>query len=355
MPLRDTFRNKNFFLILVDLLMMLLLVANLTLIVFDWLYGFDSISGFLERQFPDFYTLYTTHIHSNFFEIDMVFISIFLTEFTISWIISIINRDYYRWFFYPFIHWYDLLGCIPLDAFRWVRIFRVFSIMYRLHKLQIIDLRNTYLFQKLKKYYNILVEEVSDRVVINIIEGIQAEVSEGSPVVSNIVRDVLRPKQPVIEEWVSHRIQMAAKHNYNRHRNEIRQYVERLIDDAIDKNDDFGTIELIPVMGKAVTNVVKNTVSGVVNNVLDKSMQDLASENNRVFVNEITEIVFDSIDVEEEDAQLQEIVINTILRSLELVKAQVRVKRWKIKDQEEVQVVREESEHPLVDQTISPE
>jgi hypothetical protein len=58
-------------------------------------------------------------------------------------------------------------------------------------------------------------------------------------------------------------------------------------------------------------------------------MHDLASDRNKVLVNEVTNIVFDAIEQKEQDVQLQEIAIDTFIRTLDIIKAQVGVKKWK--------------------------
>lgn len=62
----------------------------------------------------------------------MIFVSIFIAELLIRWMVTIHQKTYHKWFFYPVIHWFDVLGCIPVGSFRWLRLLRVFSILYRL-------------------------------------------------------------------------------------------------------------------------------------------------------------------------------------------------------------------------------
>ncbi|MEZ5021997.1 MAG: hypothetical protein R2728_01825 [Chitinophagales bacterium] len=79
---------------------------------------------------------------------DLVFVGIFVLELSVRWTIAIFRNTYAKWFFYPFIHWYDVLGCIPLSSFRALRLLRVFSMFYRLNRLGIIDMRSTYILSK---------------------------------------------------------------------------------------------------------------------------------------------------------------------------------------------------------------
>src|SRR5690606_42147929 len=51
----------------------------------------------------------------------LLFVSVYLTEFSIRWLVAIARRTHERWFYFPFVHWYDLLGCIPVGSFRWLQ------------------------------------------------------------------------------------------------------------------------------------------------------------------------------------------------------------------------------------------
>ncbi|MDE2421958.1 MAG: hypothetical protein KGO49_12365 [Gammaproteobacteria bacterium] len=62
------------------------------------------------------------------------FITGFLViEISVRWLIAIIQQRYFRWFFFPFIRWYEVLGCLPI--LRPLRLFRTFIIAYRLYLL----------------------------------------------------------------------------------------------------------------------------------------------------------------------------------------------------------------------------
>lgn len=36
-----------------------------------------------------------------------------IIELLVRWAIAIINKHHKRWFFFPFIHWYEILAIIP--------------------------------------------------------------------------------------------------------------------------------------------------------------------------------------------------------------------------------------------------
>ena len=190
----------------IDLLMIALVILNLGLILFDWLFQVPPVQGFLAEMTPAFHAFYRDTIHSNFLFYDLCFVAVYLTEFVIRWIVAIARSTYHRWFFYPFAHWYDLLGCIPVGSFRWLRILRVVGLVMRLQRMGIIDLSQTWLGQTILKYYGIVVEEVSDRVVINVLSGAQREIGGGSPLLHRIETQVLAPRQDKLVSFIATRI-----------------------------------------------------------------------------------------------------------------------------------------------------
>lgn len=267
--------------------------------------------------------------------------AIYVVELTVRWIIAIRRQTYHRWFFYPFARWYDVLGCIPIGSFRALRILRVISIVVRLQRLEIIDITRTYIYRKLSKYADILVEEISDRVIVNIIDGMQNEVRSGGQVTDNIVERVVRPQKEALVEWLSHRVQKVSEHNYAGYRDEIREYVNTRIKQAIDENQEIQTIHQIPVVGSRLSGTLESAISDIVFSVINGSMADLASSKNKVLVDELTDIVFEAVLLQEEDSKLNDIVVHTIVESLEIVKDQVKVKQWKLREVEKEEFARE--------------
>ena len=318
----------------IDVIMMLLLLLNLSLIIFDALFTINFVGTTLQKYTPGFYQYYYEQIHLNFHTIDLYFVSAFLTEFAVSWILAIVQRTYYKWFFYPFIHWYDLIGCIPVGSLRFLRVLRVFSIMIRLQNLKIIDLSKTYIFKKLRKYYGIIVEEVSDRVVINILEGVQEEIEEGGPVVERIINDVIRPRQDVLVEWISRRLEYALQRDVIIKKDELDLYVKEVISKSLTENAELRTLGQVPVMGKVIKDTIENTISSIVNNVINNIIKDLASYKNRELIKDTTEVILNSIEFVDQDTRLNEIFKDISVDALDVIKKQVQVQKWKLKEEE---------------------
>ncbi|PCJ79676.1 MAG: hypothetical protein COA57_15535 [Flavobacteriales bacterium] len=328
-------KSKETIFFVVDLLMVLLVIINLLWIIFEWHFGFKIAQDFFIRFTPSFYDFYNEELHKNFLKYDVWFVVVFIVELIIRWAVAIKRKTYHKWFFYPFVHWYEVLGCIPLGTFRFLRLFRVISMIYRLQKLGVIDLQNTWALQLFKKYYEVLVEEVSDRVVVNVLENVQDEIKHGSPITDRMISEVVHPHKKVLVEWMSHRVRRVTAQNYAAHKDEIRQYLERLVKDAVAKNNEMKQLKGIPLVGNTITSSIETAIGDITFNVINSVVEDLASDHNKEVIEEITDIAFDVVLLEEEDKDLNQIAINIAIDSIELVKEQVKIQQWKLKEERE--------------------
>ncbi len=334
MQLSHLLKSRDLKYFVLDILMMAILVINLALILFDWIFVSESVQNLLRQYSPDFFYYYHANIHRDFLRIDLYFVSIFVVELIIRWIIAIKNGTYHRWFFYPFVHWYDVLGCIPVGTFRFLRILRVVSIIIRLQKLKVIDLTQTYLYGKFTKYTNIIVEEISDRVVVNILEDVQDEINRGGPITDRVLSEVIMPQKETLVEWISHRVQRVSTEAHEAYKEDIRQYVNKRITEAVEQNKEIAVIEQVPVLGRVISNHLEKAISDIVYNVISGAFEDLASQNNKSLVQDLTDLTLDSLQIESDDT-INLVAKDMVLQALELVKGQVKVQQWKIRDMEE--------------------
>jgi hypothetical protein len=324
--------KRSYRFVFVDVVMVVLLIANLVLIVFDWLYNYEPIAEFWDQVLPGFSQWYATRVHPRFILIDLVFVAIFLTDFVFGWIVAVANRTHHRWFFYPFIHWYDLLGCIPVSGFRFLRLLRIVTVVYRLHRSGAVDLSDSGPARLLRKYYAVAVEEVTDRVSIRMLSDVQQEVKNGGPLVDKIVAEVIRPRQAELVEWLSERMSYAVSKNLGRYRESLDTYLQARINTAMYQNPELARLRRVPMVGPAVLDTAKNTISQIVSDLTHGILEDLASRRNRRLVSEATELTFDALLAPEEDEELNRMVTETVDRSIEIVKQQVAVQQWKIRD-----------------------
>jgi len=321
--------GKGTILFVVDMLMIWLVIVNLTYIVVEWSFTIDFVNGFLKEYLPPFHSWYDTHLHRNFYWYDMYFVAIFITEFCVRWFHAVYHNRHHKWFFYPFIHWYDVLGCIPLGSFRFLRIFRVGSMVLRLHKMRVIDLRDSYLFRIYQRYSAVIVEEISDRVVVNVLSGVQDEMKHGSPVVSRILLEVIRPQKDVLVNWLSDRLTHASEEHYERYKEQLQGYVNRKVSEAVGGNSEVKDIAAIPLVGSAITGKLERAVADITYAVIEGIIMDLASPENTAVISELADVGMDMVLLEEEDQKLNEMAVEMVNQSIDIIKDQVEIKRWR--------------------------
>ncbi|MFW6348090.1 MAG: hypothetical protein ACOC2C_05725, partial [Cyclonatronaceae bacterium] len=282
---RPSKKQKNSY-IAGDFFMLLLLVLNLLFLTFDWLFLSEWFRNSVEYLSPAFHEFYARQIHPDFITYDLIFISIFLSEFFVRWALSVRRKEFEYWYYFPFVHWYDLVGCIPIGGFRFFRLLRIVTIVVRLQSMGYIDLKASGPYRFVMYYFNVFVEEITDQVTLKILGNVRAELDEGTPVIDRIVADVLRPRQAELTDWISIRLRLAASKGYAMHEEDIRAYVKQRINEAVEKNQELHNLEAIPVMGRMVVKQIEGAISDIVYNVLNGIIRDLGSSKNREFIDD---------------------------------------------------------------------
>jgi hypothetical protein len=328
MPRTQTWKERLS--LVVDVVMLVLIVSNLSLIVFDW--GFESpiVQDALREWTPGFYFWYDATIHSNFVFVDLLFVAVFVVEIIVRWGLAIYRQRYHRWFFYPFVHWYDVLGCVPVSSFRSLRLLRIVSMIPKMQRLGLVDLRKTALYRTFSKYGGIVVEELSDRVAVRILDAVKDEIRDGHPVLDQVTKEVIEPQRDLLIQSVTHRLQEATAKAYGTYQSDFREYVEDVIAVAVDRNQEIRTIAAIPGVGRTMANLLERAISDIVFNVIDQMMADVASLENDKVINQITSISTDALLTSEYDQRLNRLTRTILLQSIDLIKEHVEIQQWKI-------------------------
>jgi hypothetical protein len=314
--------------LLLDMLMIMLLMINLVWLIFDWLYPTGLMQQILNFISPAIVPTYAP-VHANFAFIDLIFIGIFLSEFCLRWGVSVYHKEHLRWYFYPFIHWYDLVGCIPASSARIFRFLRVFSILYRLHRYQIIDLGDTALFRFVKFYANVVIEELSDRIVAKVLSDAQKDIEAGSPLVQDIMQKVLSSRQQIVFNWAASMANHVGQTLDSPTKGRVlREHIAASVGKAVNENTQVGTFTWMPIVGtgagkmleQAVTDIV---IQSVVNLLSDINAQQLSDFSHQGIA-----------DFNAQEQAIDQEMLQVINECLELVKQHISTQRWKVELQE---------------------
>jgi len=213
----------------------------------------------------------------------------------------------------------------------------------KLQRLGLVDLRQTYLYQTYAKYRDIGIEEISDRVTIRIIEGIQKEIRGSRPVMDRIQREVLAPQRENLIEALTHRLQEAAAVTYGSRQEDFQEYLDGVIAKAVDRNREISTIAALPGFGRPAARLLENAISDIVFNVVDQMVADVASLENDHVIAEVTARSSDALLSPKYDQRLNQLARSVVLQSLDVIKDHVKIRTWKYDDLSEAALYTEDN------------
>ena len=318
--------------LIVDVVMMVLIIVNLTLIIVDWGFASPFVQAQMKAHTPAIYTWYDQTIHEHFIVYDLVFVSIFVVEILVRWGLAIYRDRYHRWFFYPFVHWYDVLGCIPVGSLRSLRLLRLIAMVPKLQRTGLVDLQETYLYETFEKYRDIALEEISDRVTVRIIEGVQNEIRSNQKVTTRIGEEVIAPQREALIEAVTHRLQEATAVAYESQQDDFHEYLDSVIEDAVTRNREISTIASLPGVGRPVATLLESAISDIVFNVVDQMVRDVCSLDNDQAITQVTSVSAEALMSPKYDRRLNQLARSMVLQSLDVIKDHVEIQQWKQKE-----------------------
>jgi hypothetical protein len=319
--------NEQFGWFLFDMFMVLLALVNIHLIVFDFTFSYGAANDLYLKIAPRFHEWYDTNVHHRFIFIDMCFVAVFLTEFLVRWIIAVRNREFRSWIIFPLARWYDLFGLIPIGSFRFLRILRILSILLRLNKMGVFNFRDLMERTGLKRYYDIFIEEISDRVVLNVLNSAQGRVYTNDEIIKDIVGKVIRPNNDRLVQFSMMRLQFITRDIFNNHKSEIRQYIHDKVNDAVAKNKEMKMIGSVPGVGSVIRKQLDHAIGDVTFNVIAGLAEDVA-DGKDVFSKEIPYITENILSTFENDDELEIILKDIVNLTIEILKERVMRKQW---------------------------
>ncbi|GEN28721.1 hypothetical protein HVA01_23670 [Halovibrio variabilis] len=309
-----------------DFFILAAVVINLGLLLFDSLFLLEPINQGIDNLAPGFHAFYDETIHRRFITIDLMFVGIFIADVLLGWSIAIAERRYHRWFFYPFVHWYDVLGCIPLSGFRLLRILRVVSLLNRLQRLGLIDVTHWRIYQFVAKYYDILLEELSDRIALRLLGNVQEQIRASDSLTERVIDRVIMPRKAQLIHEIAQRLENTVGKAYQHNRQAIMAAISDLVSRTLRESPEIQRFNRLP-MGQQATSAMEASLSGVAQRLVDELVLGIHSEEFKQLVERTADSGFDTwLTVDEGSNRVTEQVLYDIL---EMLKEQVSHQGWK--------------------------
>lgn len=234
----------------------------------------DKFTIFDQNLRDNFGMNYYRHIGKNgkpvykYLMLDAPFLIFFLIEFSVSWFIAIRRKRYLAWFLYPVYHWYDILGLIPIVEFRIFRLIRVYKIFLILKTSRIVPVGDDIISRTLRYYTNIIKEEISDMVTIQILTEAQEEIRTGASM--QILTHALDVHRPEIKQVILKILKESASNQ------RLGELIEKLIASFLEKaQSDFRVLGIFPnsfkqTLSKEISQILYHTLSNSIVSMLNE-------------------------------------------------------------------------------------
>ncbi|MGE8653090.1 preprotein translocase subunit SecA [Acinetobacter gandensis] len=312
-----------------DTFMVFIIVFNLFCLCMNFFLMSNLGSWFFNSiHLPDVLSFYREHLHPWVITTEAWFIIFLIVELVVRWAYAIINKHHQRWFFFPFIHWYEILAIIP--HLRFLRLFRAGVIAYRLYEMgyQIIP---SSIQKKALFYYRVIMEELSDRVVLTVLDGIKHELNT-STTHKDLISNVVQHHRDLFTQVLAEILQENLTKELRAERELIAKNVGQIVSQAIEDTPELTQLlRLIPIVGSRIEQQIQSIGQRLGENITEGLISPLAYPNQSTqskpnfyldISNRITRIEI------ENNEKLDELVRSAVFESLEAIRKQVKVKQW---------------------------
>lgn len=258
-------------------------------------------------------------------------ITVFLiAEVGIRWFIAIVTKRYYRWFFFPFVHWYEVISCFP--QFRVLRLLRVVVTGYRLYQMGYNVIPKSWI-KTAKFYYDMVLEEISDRVIVIALNSVENELKESKAhqtLVQNLINENRTQIQAVVGELLQQEVAPALKQHAMLTREGVGNAVYRALANVPELNK---YLRLIPIAGKMIESEIQSIGQAVADSITDELLKPFyQAPYAGKTTNENFAIISEAVgNISADHKHLEELVSSLVFSSLATIKEQIQVQQWREK------------------------
>lgn len=317
-----------------DILMVVLLLVDLSLILLDKILMSALATKVAQwLSFESALAIYQSDYHLGISAIGGVFTVFWVVELVLRWLRAIVKKTYFRWFFFPFVHWYEVLGCFP--ALRALRLLRAGVIIKRLHGMGVTVIPEKWL-NSAQFYYHVVLEELSDRVILTAIDNFREQMSQSKThkeliqstidknradvekVVLDLLRTELMPKlQTAFLEQAGQKLSA-----------DVGMAVERALANTPELNR---YLKLIPIAGGMIESQITTVGKHIGQNVTSAINAHLFDEQTLDAL--MVGIAKGVATIDTDRPELQKLVGAVVDDALNAFEQQVKIQQWKHKEQ----------------------
>jgi len=320
--------------IIYDIVMLILLVVDLCLIFADNLLMSELMNKLAQwGGFGEMLNMYQVTHHLSLSVIGGVFTLFWVSELLVRWLLAIKRRTYYRWFFFPFVHWYEALACFPI--LRALRLLRAGIIIKRLHDTGVMVIPKKWITSA-QFYYHVILEELSDRVILTAIDNFREQMRQSGTYNTLILTTINRNRAEfesvvldLLRRELAPKLQQAfLAQTGQRLSHDIGTSVEQAL---LDTPELRRYLKLIPIAGGMIESQITNVGRHIGENVTMAVNEHLFDEKTLDAL--MIHIAKGVANIDTTHPQLQNFVSVVIDDALNAFEKQVKVQQWKHKEQ----------------------
>lgn len=309
-----------------DIFMMVVIIINLfclcanAILMSDfghWLFDFIRL--------PDVLQFYKSELRPWVMITEGWFTTFLIIELIVRWFIAIVMRHHARWWFFPFVHWYEILSIIP--QLRFLRLLRAVAIGYNLHSHGYKVIPASW-YRRGNFYYNLLMEELSSRVVLTVLDGIKRELSTSTSH-KQLIDDLIEHHRKLLAIALADILQESLGKELQAQRFMISKNVGQVVNQAIEDTPELTQLlRLIPIVGgrleRQIQSIGQRLGENITQGLIDPFTHSGSQENPTfaMISDKISQIQI------EHNLHIDKLVESAVFETLEAIQKQVKVKQW---------------------------
>lgn len=317
-----------------DIAMLVAIIIDLALMTLDAILMSSSIMHLSQQlNLSSWIISYRDSIHQPLRTVGEFFTVFLVVELLVRWAIAIKDNHHYRWFFFPFIHWYEVLGCLP--QLRALRLLRAIVIGRRLHQLGYQVLPQSWLAAG-RFYFDVLLEELSDRVILTAISNIRQQLLD-KQASKALISNTISRNQAEIEAAIVAILKQSLSPYLDSNNGKLQDpainqllatEVGAAIQDGLAQTPELHRyLKLIPIAGHLIESQLSHIAQHVGENVtlsLNKRLLAKASLDKV-----LQEVAHGIVTIDISNPTLEALLATLIEDALSGLEAQVKVQQWK--------------------------
>lgn len=316
--------------LLYDIVVLLAIVVDLGLILLDNILMsaiFASVANYWD--WTQWATHYQLNIHPIISAVGDYFTLFLIVELLVRWAIAVGKKTYYRWFFFPFVHWYEVLGCFVL--LRPLRLLRAVVIIKRLHQMGIVIIADRY-HKTAQFYFHVLLEELSDRVILTALDNFKNQRQQSTThqklihqTIDNNREQLQMAILSLLHQELIPKLQTQLRSTLD---NTLAPAIGQAVETALINTPHFRRyIRMIPVAGTVIESQIVDIGRHIGHNVA-LEVHDVLLDDK--LLNALTvEIAKGVANMDTTNSHLQQLVAGVVDETLAAFETQVKIQQWK--------------------------